>query len=66
MTRRGCSLPANASGVDPRRASILSSRFGQAAPTTSRYIGVQLQKQAAAAADPPHIREHRGVGHHLS
>jgi hypothetical protein len=28
MSRRGCSLPANASGFDPHRASI-SSRFGQ-------------------------------------
>jgi hypothetical protein len=28
MSRRGCSLPANASGADPHRASI-SSRFGQ-------------------------------------
>jgi hypothetical protein len=28
MTRRGCSLPANASGFDPHRASI-TSRFGQ-------------------------------------
>jgi hypothetical protein len=28
MGRRGCSLPANASGFDPHRASI-SSRFGQ-------------------------------------
>jgi hypothetical protein len=28
MSRRGCSLPANASGVDPHRASI-TSRFGQ-------------------------------------
>jgi hypothetical protein len=31
MSRRGCSLPANASGFGPHRASI-SSRFGQAAP----------------------------------
>eukprot|EP01049_Picozoa_sp_SAG25_P007395 SAG25_NODE_601_length_6632_cov_6.861319_4_plen_85_part_00 len=30
MSRLGCSLPANASGFDPRRASI-SSRFGQVA-----------------------------------
>jgi hypothetical protein len=29
MSRRGCSLPANASGFDPHRASI-TSRFGQA------------------------------------
>jgi hypothetical protein len=28
MSRRGCSLPANASGFDPHRASIIS-RFGQ-------------------------------------
>jgi hypothetical protein len=28
MSRRGCSLPANASGFDPHRASI-TSRFGQ-------------------------------------
>jgi hypothetical protein len=28
MSRRGCSLPANACGLDPHRASI-SSRFGQ-------------------------------------
>jgi hypothetical protein len=28
MSRRGCSLPANASGFDSHRASI-SSRFGQ-------------------------------------
>jgi hypothetical protein len=28
MSRRGCSLPANASGFDPHRASI-SRRFGQ-------------------------------------
>jgi hypothetical protein len=28
MSRRGCSLPANASGFDPHRASV-SSRFGQ-------------------------------------
>jgi hypothetical protein len=29
--RRGCSLPANASGLEPHRASI-SSRFGQVRP----------------------------------
>eukprot|EP01047_Picozoa_sp_COSAG01_P049927 COSAG01_NODE_4995_length_4559_cov_6.424439_2_plen_108_part_00 len=34
MTRRGCSLPANASGFDPHRASI-TSRFGQGAPPTA-------------------------------
>jgi hypothetical protein len=28
MSRRGCSLPANASGFEPHRASI-TSRFGQ-------------------------------------
>jgi hypothetical protein len=28
LSRRGCSLPANASGVAPHRASI-TSRFGQ-------------------------------------
>jgi hypothetical protein len=28
MRRRGCSLPASASGFEPHRASI-SSRFGQ-------------------------------------
>jgi hypothetical protein len=28
LSRRGCSLPANASGFDPHRASI-SIRFGQ-------------------------------------
>jgi hypothetical protein len=28
MSRRGCSLPANASGLGPHRAS-LTSRFGQ-------------------------------------
>jgi hypothetical protein len=33
MSRRGCSLPANASGFDPHRASI-SSRFGQVAAGT--------------------------------
>jgi hypothetical protein len=29
MSRRGCSIPANASGFDPHRASI-SSRYAQA------------------------------------
>ena len=37
MSRRGCSLPANASSFDPHRASI-SSRFGQVAKDALAFV----------------------------
>jgi hypothetical protein len=42
MSRRGCSLPANASGLDPHRASI-SSRFGQVTTDDLRITPYRLR-----------------------
>jgi hypothetical protein len=36
MSRRGCSLPVNASGFDPHRASI-TGRFGQVSSLKKPY-----------------------------
>jgi hypothetical protein len=48
MSRRGCGLPANASGVDPHRASI-SRRFGQVWETnTARH---DFSRVVAEASD---------------
>jgi hypothetical protein len=44
MSRRGCSLPANASGFDPHRASI-SSRFGQAPASSDSAAPLELKGQ---------------------
>jgi hypothetical protein len=51
MSRRGCSLPANASGVDPHRASM-SSRVGQVfpdgCPGAAAAAGVKVGEVVAA------------------
>jgi hypothetical protein len=49
MSRRGCNLPANASGVDPHRASI-TSRFGQVELGSG---SVTHQSQHTGGADCP-------------
>jgi hypothetical protein len=58
MSRRGCSLPANASGVDPHRASI-SSRFGQVAAASGTTANV-LQ-YALLLGFTPQVRGHRAA-----
>jgi hypothetical protein len=54
MGRSGCSLPANASGCDPHRASI-SSRFGQAGSLLAALLSVVAFAAALAKADSPEI-----------
>jgi hypothetical protein len=48
MSRRGCSLPANASGVDPHRASI-SSRFGQASSRSSASAAAPARRRCCVS-----------------
>eukprot|EP01047_Picozoa_sp_COSAG01_P032578 COSAG01_NODE_2361_length_7832_cov_12.919447_3_plen_88_part_00 len=59
MSRRGCSLPANASGFEPHRASI-SSRFGQvtqAAAQARARLEELLRAERAEAQEQRRRRE---------
>jgi hypothetical protein len=47
---RGCSLPANASGFDPHRASI-SSRFGQELMHASDALARKKKEEASLRAE---------------
>jgi hypothetical protein len=50
MSRLGCSLPANASGVDPHRASI-TSRLGQVVSGRRRVGDVTLSEHRELCAE---------------
>jgi hypothetical protein len=61
MSRRGCSLPANASSVDPHRASI-TSRFGQVSLWDGSALAVHCSAQPPRAMHAPTARGPSLVG----
>eukprot|EP01047_Picozoa_sp_COSAG01_P021537 COSAG01_NODE_1252_length_11052_cov_503.195380_7_plen_114_part_00 len=54
MSRRGCSLPANASGFDPHRA-LISSRFGQVLASPADDPVDALERVAALIGAPQQL-----------